>query len=184
MEDQESRKVTHVLAVRRGKAVTVTHTTWDTVDYLHTLKTSRTLPRTRRTPLLYHAFDDQIECLAAELPSPHVDDGYFTHEDGEGSIRSLVVRQTRTTGCTFLTCHEQNRRKGDEGYCEGKERGIIVYMAIRHAFEWLAGHLQRTCVRSKVARDISTVFPPIKVKWTPHQCSNRKARVDNDNEVQ
>ena len=57
---------------------------------LHTLMTiSRSLPRTWRTPLLYHALDGQVECLAAELPSPHVDEGYFTHEDGQGSIRSL-----------------------------------------------------------------------------------------------
>jgi hypothetical protein len=42
--------------------------------------------RTCGTPLLYHAFNHEVECLTEELPSPHVDDGYLAHEDGKGSI--------------------------------------------------------------------------------------------------
>lgn len=46
-------------------------------------------------------------------------------------------------------------------------------------FKQLAGHSQRTCVRSNVARDISTVLSLIKVKRVPHQCSSRLESVGN-----
>lgn len=42
--------------------------------------------RTCRTSLLHHAFDHQIARLAAELPDPHIDDGYLTREDSKGGI--------------------------------------------------------------------------------------------------
>jgi len=67
MENQESCKVSHVLAMGGGKAVAIAHATWG-------------------TPLLYNAFHHEVECLAAELSNPHIDDGYLARDDGKSSI--------------------------------------------------------------------------------------------------
>jgi hypothetical protein len=42
--------------------------------------------RTWGTPLLYYAFYHEVECLAAELSNPHVDDGHLARDDGKSSI--------------------------------------------------------------------------------------------------
>lgn len=67
VKNQESCKVSHVLAMGGGKAVAIGHATWG-------------------TPLLYYAFYHEVESLAAELSNPHVDDGHLARDDGEGSI--------------------------------------------------------------------------------------------------
>jgi len=67
MKNQESCEVSHVLAMRGGKAVAIGHATWG-------------------TPLLYYAFYHEVECLAEELSSPHVDDRYLARDDGKSSI--------------------------------------------------------------------------------------------------
>ena len=42
--------------------------------------------RTWGPSLLYYAFYHEVECLATELSSPHVDDGDLARDDGESSI--------------------------------------------------------------------------------------------------
>ena len=42
--------------------------------------------RTWGTSLFYYALHYEVESLTEELPSPHVDDGYLTRDDGESSI--------------------------------------------------------------------------------------------------
>jgi hypothetical protein len=42
--------------------------------------------RTWRTSLLYYALYDEVECLAAELSNPHVDDGDLARDDSKSSI--------------------------------------------------------------------------------------------------
>jgi hypothetical protein len=61
--------------------------------------------RTWGTPLLYHAFYHEVECLTAELSSPHVDDGYLARDDGESSIRRLIDVRHSTIKFHIPTCH-------------------------------------------------------------------------------
>ena len=59
--------------------------------------------RTWGTPLLYYAFHHKVECFAAELSNPHVDDGYLACDDGKSSIRRLInVRHDTITDFTSL----------------------------------------------------------------------------------